>query len=47
MNKRIIYHGSKQVVAEPEIRIAKFHEDFYYQSREYIAMCYKEGTVLE
>lgn len=30
MDKRIIYHGSKQVVAEPEIRIAKFNKDFYY-----------------
>ena len=30
MEKRIIYHGSMQVVSEPEIRIAKFHKDFYY-----------------
>lgn len=30
MKKRIIYHGSKQIVSEPEIRIAKFHKDFYY-----------------
>ena len=30
MEKRIIYHGSMQIVSEPEIRIAKFHKDFYY-----------------
>lgn len=30
MEARIIYHGSKQVVPEPEIRVAKFHKDFYY-----------------
>lgn len=30
MDKRVLYHGSKKVVAEPEIRIAKFHKDFYY-----------------
>lgn len=30
MGKRIIYHGSSQVVSEPEIRIAKYHKDFYY-----------------
>lgn len=28
-------------------KILNFNTDFYYQSREYIAMCYKEGTVLE
>ena len=29
--KRIeIYHGSSQIVSEPEIRIAKYHKDFYY-----------------
>lgn len=30
MESRIIYHGSMQIVSEPEIRIAKFHKDFYY-----------------
>ena len=30
MDTRIIYHGSAQVVSEPEIRIAKYHKDFYY-----------------
>ena len=30
MKKRIIYHGSMQIVSEPEIRIAKYHKDFYY-----------------
>lgn len=28
-------------------KILNFNTDFYYQSREYLAMCYKEGTVLE
>lgn len=26
----ILYHGSRQIVEYPEIRIAKFHKDFYY-----------------
>lgn len=30
MKKRIIYHGSMQIVSDPEIRIAKYHKDFYY-----------------
>lgn len=30
MDSRIIYHGSQLIVPEPEIRIAKFHKDFYY-----------------
>ncbi len=30
MEKRRIYHGSLQIVKEPEIRITKFHKDFYY-----------------
>lgn len=30
MEKRILYHGSMQIVEQPEIRIAKFHKDFYY-----------------
>lgn len=28
-------------------KILNFNTDFYYQSREYLAMCYKEGKVLE
>jgi len=27
-------------------RILNFNSDLYYQSREYIALCYKEGEVL-
>lgn len=30
MERKILYHGSPQIVEEPEIRIAKFHKDFYY-----------------
>lgn len=30
MEQIILYHGSKQIVKEPEIRIAKFNKDFYY-----------------
>lgn len=30
MESKIIYHGSMQIVAEPEIRIARFNKDFYY-----------------
>lgn len=30
MPKKMIYHGSTQIVSEPEIRIAKYHKDFYY-----------------
>ena len=28
--KRILFHGSTQIVEKPEIRIAKFHKDFYH-----------------
>ncbi len=28
MGKRIIYHGSQQIVKHPEIRIAKYSKDF-------------------
>lgn len=28
--KRILYHGSKQIVEYPEIRIARFNKDFYF-----------------
>ena len=27
--------------------ISNYNSDFFYQSREYIALCYKEGKVLE
>lgn len=30
-----------------EEHISNYNTDFYYQSREYIALCYKEGEVLE
>lgn len=30
MKERIIYHGSMQIVSEPEIRITKYNKDFYY-----------------
>ena len=30
MERKFLYHGSSQIVEEPEIRIAKFHKDFYY-----------------
>ncbi|MDD3204838.1 MAG: DUF3990 domain-containing protein [Lachnospiraceae bacterium] len=30
MSEKIIYHGSQQIVEFPEIRIAKYHKDFYY-----------------
>lgn len=29
METKLLFHGSRQIVAEPEIRIAKFHKDFY------------------
>lgn len=28
--KRMLFHGSTQIVEKPEIRIAKFHKDFYH-----------------
>lgn len=30
MDKVILYHGSKEVVEFPEIRIARFNKDFYF-----------------
>ena len=30
MDKMTIYHGSLEIVREPEIRIAKFNKDFYF-----------------
>ena len=30
MEKRIIYHGSSQIIEMPEIRLAKYNKDFYF-----------------
>lgn len=30
MNDIIVYHGSTQIVEFPEIRIAKYNQDFYF-----------------
>ena len=30
MKEITVYHGSQQIVEYPEIRIARFHKDFYY-----------------
>ncbi len=30
MEDIIVYHGSQQIVKNPEIRIAQYHKDFYY-----------------
>lgn len=30
MERTILYHGSSQIVREPEIRIARFNKDFYF-----------------
>ena len=27
---RILYHGSQEIVEFPEIRIPRYHKDFYY-----------------
>lgn len=27
---RLIFHGSRQIVADPEIRIARYNKDFYF-----------------
>lgn len=43
----ILYHGSKEIVRFPEVRKATFNKDFYFQSRDYIAECYKAGEILE
>lgn len=29
-NVRILYHGSKEIVEAPEIRIQKYNKDFYF-----------------
>ncbi|MCM1272469.1 MAG: DUF3990 domain-containing protein [Clostridium sp.] len=28
--KKILYHGSKEIVATPEIRVQKYNKDFYF-----------------
>ena len=30
MDERILYHGSKEIVECPEIRIHKYNKDFYF-----------------
>ena len=30
VSKIIVYHGSKEVVEHPEIRMTKYHKDFYF-----------------
>lgn len=30
MEKMTVYHGSREIVSYPEIRIARYHKDFYY-----------------
>lgn len=30
MSEVILYHGSRQIVEFPEIRMAKYHKDFYF-----------------
>lgn len=30
MKKKIVYHGSSQIVESPEIRLAKYNKDFYF-----------------
>ena len=30
MNEIILYHGSKSIVEQPEIRITKYNKDFYF-----------------
>lgn len=30
MEKKIIYHGSSQIVEMPEIRVTKYNKDFYF-----------------
>lgn len=30
MGKKTIYHGSSQIVTEPEIRVTRYNKDFYY-----------------
>lgn len=30
MEKRVIYHGSRDIVKAPEIRISRFNKDFYF-----------------
>lgn len=30
LNERILYHGSREIVEAPEIRIQKYNKDFYF-----------------
>ncbi len=30
LNERILYHGSKEIVEVPEIRVQKYNKDFYF-----------------
>jgi len=46
MKTGIIYHGSQEIVQYPIIKIAKYHKDFYYQSRDYIFECYQQGQLI-
>ncbi len=55
-NTTVIYHGSKQIVEFPEIRLARYHKDFYFgfyctkllSQAERLAVRYTgEGTVTE
>ena len=38
METIVLYHGSSQIVTEPEIRIAKFNKDFYFG---FIVHCFR------
>ena len=38
----ILYHGSPVIVESPEIRISKYHKDFYYGF--YTAAIYKQAV---
>lgn len=74
-NKIFLYHGSREIVEYPEIRLHRFNDvqlangmdvielvieiytswldkalsnynsDLYYQPRESISLCYKEGKI--
>lgn len=38
--------AGKIYVEYTDIRKAQYNKDFYYQPRDYIAVCYKKGEVL-
>ncbi len=55
-NTTVIYHGSKQIVEFPEIRLARYHKDFYFgfyctkllsQAERWAVRYTGEGTVTE